>query len=409
MKNEKLLKLNILSVALIMTLSSAVFSEPENLTEIYGPAAFEHTTITLPDGTTVISDYDFNQINRTGQITSGDIAAIKEIVVVDPASIITPSTNVSTPVTNPVANPVASPVAQVGLPAVTPASITTNVGGNVATNVVNNINAAAFTAKNITSAKVQDTTAPTYALINANTRHIYAVKNTTTKYNPSGLTNLMTAYLATQNLKMDTLLKVNRSALKGIEKDASIAALYEGDTITLKDALASMFVKGCVDSANVVAENVSGSVEQFVNLMNATATSLGLTNTLFVDPSGIGKNESTAFDMAIIMAKVCENPELVQLLSLHEYVLPAAKKRDKLYLWSKNTQLNKDNATYNADVTASRLAFTNASKWCIASMMSYGNNNIIAVVLKAEGTQFGDTKKLLEFGKIASSEDLAVQ
>ena len=41
-------------------------------------------------------------------------------------------------------------------------------------------------------------------------------------------------------------------------------------------------------------------------------------------------------------------------------------------------------------------------------MMSYYNNNIIAVVLKAEGTQFGDTKKLLEFGKIATTEDLAV-
>ena len=41
-------------------------------------------------------------------------------------------------------------------------------------------------------------------------------------------------------------------------------------------------------------------------------------------------------------------------------------------------------------------------------MMSYYNNNIIAIVLRAEGSQFGDTKKLLEFGKIATTEDLAV-
>ena len=91
--------------------------------------------------------------------------------------------------------------------------------------------------------------------------------------------------------------------------------------------------------------------------MNTTAVELGLTNTKFVDPSGIGENESTALDMAIIMAKVCENPELVELLTLTQYKLPKTQKRDQLILYSRNTMLNKDNATYNADVKASRLAY----------------------------------------------------
>ena len=400
MKNMNLLKLNIVVAAVVLTFSSITFAdEPLSSTELYGPAAFEEAAnkVTFDANANVLSDYDFNQINGTGQITSGDIAAIKQIVIAEPKA--------STTVPN-VATPVASPVAQATQQLAAPLTGTAAYSAGVS--IANNINLSNFTTKTINTAKVQDTSAPTFALINANTRHIYAAKNENTKYNPSGLTNLMTAYIATQYLKMDSLLKVNKSAVRGIEKDASIAALDAGDTITLKDALASMFVKGCVDSANVVAENVSNSIGEFVNLMNVTATSLGLTNTHFVDPSGIGKNESTALDMAIIMAKVCENPELVKLLSLHEYELPAATRRDKLHIWSKNTQLNKDNSTYNADVAASRLAFTNASKWCIASMMSYYNNNIIAVVLKAEGSQFGDTKKLLEFGKIATTEDLAV-
>lgn len=400
MKNINLLKLNILCATLVLVFAANAFADEPSLTEVYGPAAFEHAAsrIDLGSDVNVISDYDFNQLNGTGKITSGDIAAIKQIVIAEPQGTMTTTANV--------ASAVSSPVAQVTQQPATP--LTGAAAYSAGVNLANNINLNNFTVKPIASAKVQDTSAPTFALINANTKHIYATKNQNTKYNPSGLTNLMTAYVATQYLKMDSLLKVNATAVKGIEKDASIAALDVGDTITLKDALASMFVKGCVDSANVVAENVSNSIEEFVNLMNVTATSLGLTNTHFVDPSGIGKNESTAMDMAIIMAKVCENPELVKLLSLHEYVLPAAKRRDKLHLWSKNTQLNKDNSTYNADIAASRLAFTNASKWCIASMMNYYNNNIIAVVLKAEGSQFGDTKKLMEFGKIATTEDLAV-
>ena len=399
MESKNVLKLNIVIAVLVLTFSSIGFADELNITEMYGPAAFDYSSnkAQLDSNAKVMSDYDFNQANGTGQLTSGDINAIKQIVVANPA-VSTTTNNVAVPVTTP------SPLTT--QQAATPLTNAQTI--NAAASIANNINLNNFTTKTINTAKVQATTAPTYALINANTMHIYAVKNQNTKYNPSGLTNLMTAYIASQYLKMDSLLKVNKSAVKGVDKDASIAALDEGDTITLKDALASMFVKGCVDSANVVAENVSGSIEEFVNLMNTTATSLGLTNTHFVDPSGLGKNESTAMDLAIIMSKVCENPELVKLLSLHEYELPAAIRRGKLHLWSKNTQLNKGNSTYNADIAASRLAFTNASKWCIASMMSYYNNNIIAVVLKAEGSQFNDTKKLLEFGKIATTEDLAV-
>lgn len=401
MKNMNILKLNILVAIIVLAFSSVSFAdEPLSTTELYGPAAFDRTSNKISlENSNVVSDYDFNQINGTGRITSGDIEAIKQIVVTEPNK--TVISNV-----NNVATPVASPVAQATQQPATP--LTGTAAYNVGVNLANNVNLSNFTTKTINTAKIPETSAPTFALINAHTRHIYGVKNQNTKYNPSGLTNLMTAYIATQYLKMDSVLNVNRSAVTGIAKDASIAALNAGDTITLKDALASMFVKGCVDSANVVAENVANSITEFVNLMNVTATSLGLTNTHFVDPSGIGKNESTALDMAIIMAKVCENPELIQLLSLYEYELPAAKKRDKLHLWSKNSQLNKDNSTYNADVTSSRLAFTNASKWCISSMMSYYNNNVIAVVLKAEGSQFSDTKKLLEFGKIATTEDLSV-
>lgn len=379
MKNKNFLKLNIVSIFIILSLCLSVFAEPVSFEEMYGPAAFDFTPnrADVNDAANVLSDDDFNQAIGTGKITSGDIAAIKQIVIADP----TKNSTAASPVV-----PTSQPI-----------------------QIANNINLSNFTTKTITTANIPVINSPTFALINANTRHIYATKDASTKYNPSGLTNLMTAYIATQYLRMDSVLKVNKTAVKNIDKDASIAALDVGDTITLKDAIASIFVKGCVDSANVIAENVSGSIEGFVNLMNVTCSSLGLKDTHFVDPSGLGKNESTALDMAIIMAKVCENPDLITLLSLHEYTLPAAKRRGPLHLWSKNTQLNKDNSTYNADVTSSRLAYTSASKWCISSMMSYYNNNIIAVVLKAEGTQFGDTKKLLEFGKAATTEDLAVK
>lgn len=264
----------------------------------------------------------------------------------------------------------------------------------------------ALTNANITT-PAPSISAPTYILFNATTNRIYTSKNCDDHYDPAGLANLMTAYIATKYLKMDSILTVKREAVKGVDKDAAIAALDVGDKITLKDCLASMFVKGCVDSANVIATNICPSIEEFVKLMNATAKTLSLSNTYFTNPSGINdeSQQSSARDMAIIMSKVCENNELIELLSLYQYELPKAVRRDKLLLYSKNSHLNKANSGYNADVVCSRMGYNKKANYCIASMMSYNGNRIFAIILKAQGTQFSDTKKLLEYGKLACAED----
>lgn len=420
MKRENYLKLNIvkiiISVILILTTFTNAFAD--DFIEKWGPAAFSvsNETVSPEVAARAMSDYSFSQANATGQITSGDMAAISQIVIAEPNTTVSNSnpavntSNVATQVTVPIVlnqtsviapnNYQPYPINNATSSFIVPNTTnTTNVANFLNAPITTELNLNSFTAKQgITATKVE-TQAPTFALINATTREIYTSKDVTTKYNPSGLTNLMTALIATQHLSMTSTLKVNSSAIRGIDKDASIAALATGDTITLKDAIASMFVKGCVDSSNVVAENVAGSISNFVVLMNTTATNLGLTNTKFVDPSGIGENETTALDMAIIMAKVCENPELVELLNLTQYKLPKTQKREQLILYSRNTMLNKDNATYNADVKASRLAYASKPKYCVASFASLNNNNIIAVVLKAEGQQFIATRKLIDYAK----------
>lgn len=282
----------------------------------------------------------------------------------------------------------------------------TNNVNVIQTYKANELNSATLTVKSI-NGTVPECGAPAYILINATTRHIYASKDMDKHFEPAGLANLMTAYLASLSFSLDYNLPVTNTAVKGVDKDAAIAALNNGDTITVRDAITSMFVKGCVDSANVIAENVSGTIPDFVKLMNSTAKSLGLENTYFENPSGITceAQQSSAKDMAIIMGKVCENEDLVKLLGITQYTLPKAKARDTLTLFTKNTQMIKTSSVYNKDVVCSRLGYNSKAKYCIASMMNYNGNTVIAVALKANGSQFNDTKKLLDFGKIACEQD----
>ena len=392
---KKLRTIYKIAVVFILLLSFNAFADEEPAitdTEKYGPDRISRgVTIDLPEGTV------FHDTPVGSTVINQALAdQIKQIVVVgqgsNPAD--TASTfNVSGPgaTINTLPTPIDDIVIQSGVTATT--ALSTGVSYST------------MTTKNIIAEKPKNISAPSYALINASTNQIYDSKAAAEKYDPSGLTNLMTAYIASQYLKMDQVLNVNATAVGGLDKDASIVALRAGDKITVKDALISMMVKGAVDAANVIAETISGSQASFVELMNTTAVSLGLQNTKFVDPAGIKEgNETTALEMAVIMAKVCEVPELVEYMSITQYTLPATNKRDKLIIYNRNTQLTKEAGTYNADVVASRLAYTSKSKYCITSLMNQNNNKIIAVVLKATGTQFSDTKKLFEFAKVAVAE-----
>ena len=422
MTNNKYLKISLISFAFITAISFVSLAETKTIYDEsagglskYGPDSVIRTDTQFEGGSdtvfhdtpvadTTISGDTANLISQIVIVNQGDAAVAKrqsDIEQNGPAasaiSNITPNNNVSISYAN------QTQASATGLP--TPFDATSqNTSNQISTPIATSLNFSNLVEKNISATK-PTLSSPTYALINASTNQIYATKNQNEKYMSSGLANLMTAYIATQYLKMDSVLNVKATAVTGLDKDASIIALRAGDKITLKDAIISMFVKGAVDAANVVAENVAGSKSTFVELMNTTAASFGLTNTKFVDPAGIlDENETTALEMAVIMGKVCEKPELVELLRITQYTLPATEKREKLIIYNRNTQLTKEAGTYNADIAGSRMAYTSKSKYCIASLMNNNNNKIIAVILKAEGTQFGDTKKLMEFAKVASAE-----
>lgn len=243
--------------------------------------------------------------------------------------------------------------------------------------------------------------APSAILVNATTRKVYFGKNQNATYLPAGLGNLLTAYIALQTIGLDEDLKVNLTAVKGVDKDASIAALNAGDTITLKDAIGAMYTKGCVDCANVIAENVSGSIESFVELMNTTVKEFGCENTIFKNPSGLDADGqvTSCYDVAIIMDKITENEDLVDLMSRTEYKLPKVSGRDDIILYSKNTMLSEGSQNYNADIDCSRLGYTKKAEYTMASKFDYEKNKFIIVVLKAKGTHFSDTRKLYEYAK----------
>ena len=249
-------------------------------------------------------------------------------------------------------------------------------------------------------------TAPGALVVNATTRQIYFSKGGLNPFYPAALTTLVTAYLLLSYKKLDDVLVVSQTAVTGLESGASTAGLRAGDVITVRDALGAMFVRSCCDVANVVAENVAGSIPNFVALMNQTVRNWGCVATNFANPTGLNNDAqiTNTYDAAIIMDKVSSDPTLKIMLLQQTYVLPATAHRAAKTLTTTNQLLIAGNKNYYAGISASKMGYTSKAKYTIASEIDYNGQRLIAVVLMANGSQFTDSTKLLNYAKVASLE-----
>ena len=157
-------------------------------------------------------------------------------------------------------------------------------------------------------------------------------RQSTAKWYPAALTTLMTVYVALNAVRdgrvsMDTPFVVSTRAAN---MPPSRMGFQPGVQVTLDNALKLLVVKSPNDVAVTVAEGISGSVEAFVDEMNAAGTKLGLKESHFVNPTGLpdSRQVTSARDMAMIgRALLKEFPEHHDLfgigaLQLGDRVIP---------------------------------------------------------------------------------------
>lgn len=138
-------------------------------------------------------------------------------------------------------------------------------------------------------------------LFNETTGEVPFRKNIFNKVYPASTTKVMTAYLAIKYGNLDDAVTVTENAIQE-DPESTVAYLRPGDVLTLRDLLYGLMLVSGNDAAVAIAEHISGSVEEFVGLMNAEATKLGATNTHYVTANGMPANEhyTTTYDMYLI-------------------------------------------------------------------------------------------------------------
>jgi len=151
-------------------------------------------------------------------------------------------------------------------------------------------------------------------LVDADSGKVLFAENATYPWHPASVTKLMTAYatlraVKEQRIAMDKLLTVSANAMA---QQPSKMGFKAGIQVNVDNALKMMMVKSANDMAVVLAEGVSGSVDNFAAEMNRAARRLGMTQSNFVNPNGLPADDqvTSARDLAILArALIQEFPE----------------------------------------------------------------------------------------------------
>lgn len=172
----------------------------------------------------------------------------------------------------------------------------------------------------INSESVDMSQATAAVLFDVNDQEVIYSKGAHERLYPASLTKVMTALVALKNGSLDQMLTATDN-VKITESGAQLCGIKTGDAMTLEQALHILLIYSANDVAMLIAENVGGTVDHFVELMNEEAALLGATNTHFANPHGLTDTEhySTAYDLYLILNEAMRYDKFTEIVHKATY------------------------------------------------------------------------------------------
>ncbi|MBP9490758.1 MAG: D-alanyl-D-alanine carboxypeptidase [Aliarcobacter sp.] len=223
-----------------------------------------------------------------------------------------------------------------------------------------------------------------------NQKKLIFTKDENQKLSPASLTKIMTAMLAIESGKMNSVVTIT-AEMKKVEP--TIANFQVGEKIYLKDLVHAAMIKSANDAANAIAIYLGkGNKHLFVNMMNIKARQLGMKNTNFTNPCGfdIGNNRSTARDLMVLTEYAIKNKTFNSIVKLDKYAFNAINTK-KRYVFSTSNKLLRDDPY----IVGVKTGYTNKAGACLIARAKKGNQDILIVMLNANN-RWPNAKKALE-------------
>ena len=207
---------------------------------------------------------------------------------------------------------------------------------------------------------------------------------------PASITKIMTSLLAAEHLNMKDKIVMSQSAAYGITiSDSSSIYADTGEEFTTEQAMMAVMLQSANEMTLALAEETSGSVKKFVELMNLKAKQLGCTGTHFNNPNGLPDelHYTTASDMAKIARAAWYNPTFRKYATTTYYEILL-----------NHHKMMKGNTYAYEGVMGGKTGYTDAAGNTLVTYAKRGNMRLVSVVMKSINGAYADTAALLDYG-----------
>lgn len=237
-------------------------------------------------------------------------------------------------------------------------------------------------------------------LMDADTGTILYGKNSYKKMYPASTTKLLTCLLAAENLNLEDTITFSEEAITSVPSDGSNIGMDIGETITVEQCLYGLMVGSGNECANALAEAVSGSIDEFVDLMNKRMEELGCINTHFVNANGLHDDDhyTCAYDLCLIAQAFFENEICLQVGNCSSYTFEATSTQPDTFTLTNKHEFITGTVSYNG-IIGGKTGYTSQAGENLVTGCEQGTMTLICVVMKEEDPyQFEDTVTLFDYG-----------
>lgn len=241
-----------------------------------------------------------------------------------------------------------------------------------------------------------EVSAPSAILMEKSTGTVLYELDSHTQYEPASVTKVMTLLLTFEALDAGaiTLDQMVTISAQAVSMGGSQIWLKENEQMSVQDLLKAVTVVSANDGAVALAELIAGSESAFVERMNQRAQELGMTDTHFVNCTGLPAegHVTTAYDIALMSRNlVLNHPDIRDYSTIWMDTL-----RDGAFQLSNTNKLIR----FYDGATGLKTGSTDSALYCLSATAERDGMELIAVVMHAPTSddRFESAKALLNFG-----------
>lgn len=258
----------------------------------------------------------------------------------------------------------------------------------------------------------------TAILIEQSTGKILYKKDAYKRMYPASTTKILTCIIALEECDLNETAVASEEAISRLEEGYTKANIVPGEEFTIKQLLLLMQLQSANEAANIIAEHISGGIEEFAKLMNKRAKEMGCIGSNFVNPNGMHDENhySTAYDLAQIARYCMQNDTYREIVLTPKCDIPDTDiwnnykiemgREDEPYreFYNTNRLLKEDDEYYYPYCTGGKTGFTTPAKNCFVATSNKDGFELVSVIMHAELTddeksaRYVDTINLFNYG-----------